>query len=144
MYTENMKIENFHTETDTFTLNFILITFRYVDEAGALTCKLCASGKYSETIGANASSTCTQCPAGTQTRALTGVGKKEGCVGCEVGRFSDSIGSCLPCPRGRFSKAAAASQLSQCTACPAMTEASVEGMFKFYKIFQSIASQCSV
>lgn len=105
----------------TYCLNsrsFPCLPGTFAPDTGSTSCTLCGPGKFSLVLGANESSSCAECPAGT-FGIYTGQAPTS-CLSCPPGTANNRTGSssaedCAPCPPGRASSAAGS---VACPLCP--------------------------
>lgn len=109
-------------------------------EASNGSCVSCAAGEYSATSGSVA---CSMCPGGTFSNVV-GANSSSFCLSCIAGSYSDPGSSnCTPCPAGTYSTRRGASSSAFCLFCPAGTWSSVLGSNASENCFPCIAGTYS-
>ena len=92
------------------------------------TCDLCPAGWFKEEgvvgLGAEYTSKCNKCEAGTSTDGKLGSSKASNCVNCVRGTYSSLSGSpsCDVCVSGQFTGAPGNTRCQNCDKCPAGTQ----------------------
>lgn len=90
----------------------------YSSVNGSAQCTHCPNGTFSPVVGANRSSVCNPCPAGTSYSGSQGASSQDQCSVCPAGKHAAMQGSpvCTDCPIGSFSESNGATGCSNCSA----------------------------